>query len=311
MKKITILLIATVVFYQVGVTAKTADLKLSGFMDLQHNLEGNNANDGFKWGEIVIRTESKISKKVSVQAGLKYNTTTDTFGLDEALLNINANENIEVGLGQFDIPLGIDYKYYDSPNRALVSQPLLNTKLYNNWNDLGSKVTYTQDNITAVGYVINGKNFQTSGGARAQATGARISLGLEDGEVGLSAANDPTVSDGYVGGDYTYTAGDIEVLTEVLQVNNKNADKAFAYYVQVKYDINEVFLVGRYGKYQEDSSYDRDADTYGTLSRLSLGAGYKIDANAELRVEAQINSEDCRSDHIDNNALLCQATVRF
>ena len=314
MKKISIKIILLVFILGVQaniINANNAIIDWSGFFDVQHNSYSDSTQvDGFSWGQFELDIDAKLSEKESIEGAVAYDNENQTFGLACGLVKILALENIEVAFGQFDVPVGIDYRDYASMDRPLVSAPLLNMKIYNGWNDLGARVSFENNNVDGVFYVVNGQDLQANKNTP-QSAGGRLATYLLESEIGVSFAKDYTLEDTIYGADFTYIFSDLNIIAELLNVNNSASNKAYSYYIQTKYDFEKYFIVGRYGYYEENTSYDRDSDSYKNLARISLGIGVKIESNLEMRLEYQMNSENGNFQNKDNNALFLQTVVTF
>jgi hypothetical protein len=312
MRKLTCMLSLIVLFSLIqisDISAEEPKLKWSGFFDIQHNIyKDSSKNDGFRWGQFELGLSTALSDKVSIEGAIAHDYSNNKFGLVCGLLKIQTLDNCEIAFGQFDVPLGIDYNFYPSINRPLVSSPLLSEKMHTGWNDLGARISINHSNLNGVFYLVNG---QTPTATKAQSIGGRLGFTAQDYETGLSFANDTSQSDMFWGVDFTYNGNNLNIISEYMLVNNASANKASSYYIQTKYDLGKYFILGRYGQYKEVNNYDRDGDNYDALARISLGAGYKVDSNTELRFEYQLNSEDGNFSKKSNDAIFLQSVVGF
>ena len=285
----------------VGVALELPALQWSGFMDYRYVLpEDKTASKGFRLEQWELGVSSKLSGMVSVEGALALGDK--SFELGSGIINIHVQESWGIIIGQFDIPIGRDFNYYPSPERALVSLPLLNEKTYNGWKDTGFKTYVNVGPAKVALYLVNG----IAPTRDQQAVGAKVTWALEKGEMGLSYVYDGTMAKGYFGLDGLYTWDSLEVMAEVLQWR-QNSQTNLAYYVQTKYSWSSLFGVCRYDNVSDEQ--DTDGDGFARLSQLSLGFGWNIDPSTVLKAEYQLNGEN--GARIVNDKITLQAVTSF
>lgn len=293
------------------VIADSPSITWRGFFDLQYSGTKRPAETAyFRWGQFELDLESNLSDTIALEGAVAYDSGAQSFGLGCGLLKINAAKNLEIAFGQFDIPLGIDYKYYPSPNRPMISSPLLNEAMYNNWNDLGIRLSLNFGaNLNTILYMVNGQNSQ-AGQNESCAAGGRASAVIGNTEFGCSLAHDPAQKDNFYGLDLSLTGNNITLISEYMHVKNDGINNAAAYYILAKYDFEPYFLIGRYDYYNQESGYSRDESALSDTSRISVGGGLKIEPQTELRMEYQCDPANRNLDS-NQNVILLQAVVQF
>ncbi len=324
-------LLAVALCFGFGVSAIGEDLEISGFFDVVGNYQ-TSADDktSFGLGQAELDLENQIADNVAASVAIAYNNTTGGFELGEATLEISLFEDenntitsASVSAGQFDIPFGIDYNVYASIDRKLVSPPLVIDFTHEGWNDFGVQFNMNWQYGNFVAYGVNGfeSSYLISDAAHAlamslsigdevnttpaNAFGTRVGLTpVSDLEVGGSLAfgiNQSNKSEMLMfGGDLQYAIADFCFKGEYIQHSLNRSieeEKNKGYYFQALYNINQVFLTGRYGAFQPDG-----ADW---VDRYTIGAGYAIADAIELRFETTINKDS------DNNTNILQLVGGF
>jgi hypothetical protein len=133
----------------------------------------------------------------------------------------------------------------------------------------------------------------------ANAFGGRLALTpIENLEIGGSAAMGLNKSDKnemiITGGDLQYSISDFDFKGEYIQHSLNRSieeEKNQGYYFQSTFNLNQVFLVGRYGAFKPDG------ETIWT-DRTSIGAGYIITDGVELRFESTIYKNSTNNTNI-------------
>jgi len=304
MKRIILIAISALLITMQTWAFHESKIEWSGFFDFQYAVHDDSGElNGFKRGQFELDIAGDLSPQVSFEGALALGES--NFELGAGLLDIHPQENMGVQIGQFDVPVGRDFNYYPSPERDLVSTPLLNEKTYDSWNDLGLQGYMSMGDLSIVLYLVNGAAPTNN----KQAYGGKIRTKIANADFGISYALDDTIRSKYLGLDMTCEIGNIEVIGEVLQLINGENNHASAYYLQTKLSLNDAFIVGRYGSYADEN--DWDGDSFDRLSRLSLGGGYTLNEYTSLKVEYQINSEWGSGNDTDNDGLVLQAVAAF
>ncbi|MEA3297324.1 MAG: hypothetical protein U9R56_05620 [candidate division Zixibacteria bacterium] len=308
-----------------------SDLDISGFFDVTStNQNSQDDKNEFGLGQAELDIESELSPKANVAVAITYNDAEGAFELRAAELGFNlySSENssvtsLDIAAGQFDVPFGIDYNWYPSIERKLVTSPMVVDMTHGGWNDFGAKLNVTSNAANLVVFAVNGfeSSFEVSDAAQGLALGLNVGdqvnttpahafggrLGLtpvSDLEIGGSVAMGINQSSKdemvLVGGDIQYSINQVdfkgEYITHSLNRSIEQEDNT-GYYFQSTYNIDPVFLIGRYGAFEPDGQ--------DWVKRYTFGAGYIIAENIQVRFESTIN------DNSDNNTNILQLAAGF
>ncbi len=306
-------------------------LEITGFLDVlgSYNKSSDDKSD-YSLGQAEIDLEKQFSENTVVALAVAYNSDESIFELGAAEIGFTVYENdvsfvnnFEVVAGQFDVPFGIDLNVYPSIERKLVSSPLVCDYTHAGWNDYGFKLNLSSTYWNMSIFGVNGfeSSFEVSDAAQslalgvdigeevnttpANAFGSRLGVSpIQNMEIGGSFAiglnKDGEDEMFLVGGDMQYSTGQFELKGEYIQHSlnrsiNEEVNKG--YYVQSVVNFENTFLVGRYGAFQPDGLEWFD--------RVTLGAGYVINEDAQLRFESTINENS------DDNSNTIQVVVGF
>jgi FtsZ-binding cell division protein ZapB len=309
------------------------DLQISGFFDAVSSYQ-NSADDKveFAMNQAELDIESEISDRASAALAVAYNGETGNFELAVAKLGLNLYtgeeslvSSLDVGIGQFDIPFGIDYQVYASPDRKLITGPIAVDNTHAGWNDFGFYLSAESSPANFVLYWVNG--FESSAEmiqlvlneetgkeeeaveeietTPAHAFGTRLGFtqipGLELGTSYAFGLNVSGKSEMLLWGiDLQYALADFEFKGEyVYHSRNRSVaeENNRGYYTQASYELGDFTLVSRYGSFKPEGE-----DWTGGLS---LGAGYAVTEGVEIRFETTIK------DNSDDNMNLLQFVVGF
>ncbi len=223
-------------------------------------------------------------------------------------------------VGQFDVPFGIDWHVYPSIDRMLVSAPLVVETTHDGWNDYGVQGYAEGQWYNAVIYGSNGFGYQAAFDSVGTFLGYNEwgydpedpTLDIQDwdmkisfgGRVGITPNEVIEVGGSYGGFMNQNDRMDMALMGVDLQLNNENfslkgeyishqlgiaGDTTLTnsgYYAQGTYDTGKYFFVARYGTFNPDLEGADD------LTRLSLGAGWRVLEGCEVRLEYQDNSAE-------------------
>jgi len=312
--------------------ASGSDLEITGFFDVTGSYQ-NSAEDktAFGLGQAELDLEHQLANNVLASVGIAYNNETSNFELAMATVEINLINNnrsfinsASISAGQFYVPFGIDYNVRASIDRKLITSPLAVGLTHAGWNDLGVQFNVESEYGNLVIYGVNGfeSSYEVSDQAHslslglaigeeinttpANAFGGRLALTpIENLEIGGSAAMGLNKSDKnemiITGGDLQYSISDFDFKGEYIQHSLNRSieeEKNQGYYFQSTFNLNQVFLVGRYGAFKPDG------ETIWT-DRTSIGAGYIITDGVELRFESTIYKNS------NNNTNILQLAAGF
>lgn len=274
-------------------------LQISGFGDIYGTVQqGGN----YQVGQAEVDLSAQVNEKIGIEAAIAYNGEGFELGAFFAEFKLWGNtsdhywympkvQSASLTIGQFDVPFGIDCRVYPSIDRKLVSAPLAVAETHGCWNDTGLQFQIQSQHIGIQTFLVNGFGEEES----------KLSLGGRLGfmphtlfEIGTSWAGFLNNQNQW---DMVLAAGDIQMGMGALDIkgeylyrktglNSEQTQTQHGFYGQGQLSINRLFLVGRYGRIHlsdPSTSY---------RSRLSLGAGWVVQENCELRTEYQKNFQE-------------------
>ncbi|MDH5173894.1 MAG: hypothetical protein OEW43_01405 [Elusimicrobiota bacterium] len=296
-----------------------AELEVSGFVDvLGQGRQGENTTFGM--GAFEIDFASEFSSKVSFEGAVVVEGGEVGLGqtlVDFMLLN---EDRLGVQVGLLDMPFGIDYQVFATPDRKLVTTPLVTELMMDGgWGDIGVNLHGAVSLLNYNLYVVNGMGEdggvpvnQITDNNSAKSVGGRIGvLPIKDLELGFSYVQGPYL-DGTARQALSRIAGDIQFAYERLQIKGEfvrgeeevpggTDNEHQGYYIQLLGEATEkVYGVTRFG-YWKPKGGDR-------VTRITIGLGYDLIENVSLRGEYQINDE---TPSVDNNLFSMQAVLSF
>ena len=177
------------------------------------------------------------------------------------------------------------------------------------WNDLGFQGYLGTEWFNAAAYATNGWDHDASSLVPSDkqsvsidqteviaesALGGRLGLlPYKTLEIGGSYAHvqgrDNGTSMSLTGADLLFNAGRLsikgEYIAHTISVTAGSELTSAGFYAQGLYDLDRLFVVGRYGSFSPDSDDAEDQ------SRFSAGVGWRIIEGSEMRFEYQANGE--------------------
>lgn len=300
----------------------SAQIQWSGFFDIQYaRTASDTVSDEFTYGQFEVDLSMSLTDRISAEAAIAWGDGSFELGAGFVDVHLWTTEEEHpprgaflshsgLVVGQFDVPFGIDYRVIPSPDRKLVSPPLVNQKTIDSWNDMGVQV-YGAGPLG--NFVLFGVNGFSDGGAYGGRVGV---IPVEGIEAGISYAMDRTMGGDteatVLGLDGSAAVGRVEVKGEFMAMEEEKTiepKKHAGFYVQASYDLDPVFAVGRYGRWVPEFDGDGDGQDDPALTRITLGGGYRIAQPIEVRVEHQMNQEE--RDEAENDRTTLQVVVRF
>lgn len=303
----------------VGTALVFAELEISGFVDvLTQGQQGEKTTFGM--GAFEIDFASEFSSKVSFEGAVVVEG--EEVGLGQTLVDFKLLNEDKLGLqaGLLDMPFGIDYQVFATPDRKLVTPPLVTELMMDGgWGDVGVNLYGCVPRLNYNLYAVNGMGEdsgvpvnQLTDNNSAKTAGGRIGvLPIKDLELGFSYVQGPYL-DGTARQALSRIGGDIQFVYERLQIKgefvmggeevpgaSKNEHEGL--YLQLLGEATEkVYGVARYG-YWKPKGGDR-------VTRITIGVGYDLIENVSLRSEYQINNE---TPSVDDNLFSMQAVISF
>ena len=229
-------------------------------------------------------------------------------------------DRLGLQVGLLDMPFGIDYQVFATPDRKLVTPPLVTELMMDGgWGDVGVNFHGSAPRLNCNVYVVNGMGEdsgvpvnQITDNNNSKTAGGRLGfLPIKDLEFGFSYAQGPYL-DGAARQALSRIGGDIQFVYERLQIKgefvmggeevpgaSKNEHEGL--YLQLLGEATEkVYGVARYG-YWKPKGGDK-------VTRTTIGLGYDLGENISLRSEYQINNE---TPSVDDNLFSMQAVISF
>ncbi len=310
------------------------NFEIAGFFDLRHvrNLN-DNTNGGLNFGQFEIGISKSVSKLISLESAIAYNSEEGKFELgagfiDFSIYNSGAEAKIQSGfwknagfmIGQFDMPFGIDYKCIAAPDRKLVTPPLANEKTINCMNNFGAAI-YGETEF--FDFTFWGSNGLLNNGF---ALGGRFGFKpLTTLELGTSYLTD-LVSLNFAatktfGADFRYEFNSLEFKCEYIAAHgifegeissNGLGEKHNGYYLQITNELESLlnlpfYICLRYGSWNA-GFVDDEAEFKNKINRITSGIGYRIidglEIRSELHSEKELNAKR-------TNALSLQIVASF
>jgi len=113
--------------------------EITGFFDIIHTYRiTDQQTGGFGINQFEIDISRAYKEHLSFGAAIAYNNDSNNLDLSMAYLHYNIfnnevkhprrteeSEHLGLVIGKFDVPIGLDYLSYASPDRPVVSQPLI------------------------------------------------------------------------------------------------------------------------------------------------------------------------------------------
>ncbi|MDA3792106.1 MAG: porin [Elusimicrobia bacterium] len=313
------ILMAGVLLFSLAQIGRAKEPEISGFVDVL--CQGRQGEDtSFGMGAFEIDFAHEFSEKICFEGAVVIEE--GAAGLGQTLVDIKLSEEEKLGVqaGLIDIPFGIDYQVFATPDRKLVSPPLVTELIMDGgWGDTGVNLYGSLSPLNYNIYIVNGMGEDTGDPVNQDADnnnvktiGSRIGISPEEGiEVGVSYARGPYLDGNTeevlsrIGCDVQFGLGRIKVKGEYIigeeDIPTAAANKQSGYYLQLLGEATEkVYSVVRYGSWEPKGG---DGTT-----KLTLGLGYELEENVSLRVEYQMNDE---KPEVDDNIVSSRIVISF
>lgn len=304
----------------VVVQKSAAQTELTGFFDVYNSYEfQEDVYSGFQINQFEIDISYSYKQCLSLGTALAYNADNEQLELAMAYLHYNIfNEGVMhprrveesnhsgIIVGKFDLPFGLDYLNFASPDRPVFSAPLVLEKTLGGRNDIGVNYHVVSERYKVNFCVVNGFNDGVCLG-----TGVKAKV-LDILQLGASYTSDFKSVDNranWAGGvDLMAEVGPVELKSEYIWTNgllNGEQDESGAdgvnggLYVQALTQLETMtnlpfFLTLRYGFW--NAAYDYDGNgTNDEQNRITVGLGYQIAEGCSIRGEMlseQVSNDD-------------------
>ncbi len=306
-----IFIILISLWFVLGMDHVWAQTEVTGFFDIIHSYRlADRATTGFRINQFEIDMSKLYKDNISFGAAVAYNNSCGNIELSMVYLHYNLltnevkhprrseeDEHAGIVIGKFDVPVGLDYLSFASPDRPVVSQPLIIEQTIGGWNDVGINLhlnkNYFRFNFSAVNGFNDGVNF----------VGDFVLKPMPGFKLGLfhtSDFNSKIKRKSWIGGVYLFAEkGLFELKSEYIRANGiyggeqdtLNADRVHdGFYVQLLTDFGKtesswpLFFTLRYSEwYDEDET--KPVFLPDRIKRYVVGAGYHINAYSSFRLE--------------------------
>jgi len=295
-----------------AVSPLLAQTEITGFFDIINTYRiSERETGGFKINQFEIDISKAYKDNLSFGAAIAYNNICDNIELSMVYLHYNLinnevkhprrseeDDHIGIVIGKFDVPIGLDYLSYASPDRPVVSQPLIIEQTIAGWNDVGLNLhlnnCYLRFNVSALNGFNNGMNL----------AGDLVFKVRPDFHFGLfhtSDFNKKAYRKSWISGLSLSVRHHIfELKSEYLRANGiyggeqdtlKDGHVHDGYYVQLVTDLSKLqkngrpfFFTLRYSFWQDENE-NSPVPLPERIERYVLGLGYRINDYSSVRLE--------------------------
>ena len=318
----------------IPVALAVAQTEITGFFDVVHTYHlSDQQTNGFQINQFEIDISRAYKSHISFGAAIAYNNSSRTMDLSMAFLHYNIfseevkhprrtekEEHAGIVLGKFDVPIGLDYLSYASPDRPVVSQPLIIEKTIAGWNDVGVNFhlnkKFYRVNFSVINGFRNGVNLVGD-------FSAKVFPAFRVGVFHTSDFTGKFVRQSWISGAYVLAEWKIwELKSEYLQAKGiyegeqdtlNTSHRHHGFYVQLLTDFGKstgwmpFFFTLRYSLWLDENK-NTTAMTPKNIRRYVLGLGYQLDGDISVRLEylREIPQEEKQS-----NRLTVQLVVGF
>ena len=288
-----------------------AQTELTGFFDIIHTYQlSEGQTSGFKINQFEIDISKAYKGNLSFGAAISYNNTCGNIELSMVYLHYNLlskevkhprrteeDEHAGIVIGKFDVPIGLDYLSYASPDRPVVSQPLIIEKTIAGWNDVGINLhlnkKYYRVNFSTVNGFNNGMNF----------VGDLVFKITPDFRLGVfhtSDFNNRIERKSWISGSYLFAQWGLwELKSEFIWASGiyggeqdtlNAAHYHDGFYVQLVSDLSKInmtlplFFTLRYSLWQDENA-DSPVPLPEKIDRYVFGVGYHMNDYSSIRLE--------------------------
>lgn len=269
-------------------------VQIGGFADIYNERSAQSRLAGqYRVGQVEVGLSADLSSRVGIEAAVARDGSAPALAVLVADFRLVDSgdvqsalgvESLNVLVGRFDVPFGIDWHVYPSIDRLLVSGPLVVDGTHGGWNDLGVQAYAEAGRFDLVGYAVRGADID----AAEWAAGTRVGVRSGDAALGLSLAG---LHDGsglpnrhLLGADIQWSFNSLRAKAEYVRrwpAARSQDGVQHGAYAQGTWENQRYFAVVRLGALET-------AD--GDEQRLSVGGGWRMRENCQLRMEFQANS---------------------
>jgi len=299
-----------------GAGRASAQTEITGFFDIIHTYQlSKGQTDGFKINQSEIDISKAYKDNLSFGAAIAYNNNSGNLELSMVYLHYNLlskevkhprrseeDEHAGIVIGKFDVPIGLDYLSFASPDRPVVSQPLIIEQTIAGWNDVGVNLHLNKKhyrvNFSAVNGFNNGVNF----------VGDLVAKVFPEFRIGLFHTSDfdkKLERQSWISGAYILAEWRIwELKSEYLWANGIYGGEQdtlssnhwhHGFYIQLLSDLGNssfqmpFFFTVRYSLWQDENE-NAPVLLPESIHRYVLGVGYHLNDYSSVRLEYLMES---------------------
>jgi len=309
--------IGLVFLFVLGTDRVSAQTEITGFFDIIHTYQlAQGQTDGFKINQFEIDISKAYKGNLSFGAAIAYNNVCGNIELSMVYLHYNLmsnevkhprrneeEEHAGIVIGKFDVPIGLDYLSYASPDRPVVSQPLIIEQTIAGWNDVGINLhlnkKYFRINFSTVNGFNKGLNLVGD-------LVFKIRPGFRLGMFHTSDFDKRIERKSWISGTYLFAErGMFELKSEFLWANGIYGGEQDSlenhchdgFYVQLVSDLSKVkaalplFFTLRYSLWQDDAPASA-VSLPEKIERYVLGLGYRLTGYSSVRLEYRLEQPE-------------------
>ena len=300
-----------VLFFFLAVNT-TAQMEISGFFDvIGINKLPTKETKQFYINQFELDVSYENRSHYSVGTAVAYNSNSGQMELAMAFIHYafddsrgkhprreEVYEHSALQIGKFDMPFGLDYLSYASPDRPTISQPLVIEKTIAGWNDVGIDFHVFFEKLKFDVWAVNGFKEGISFGGNIR---YKFFPFLEIGFSHSADIKDLKQINDWLSGI------DLQILTDIIEIKSEflwmkgvyegkpdevlNDEMHYGGYIQIltrseKLISFPIFLTLRAGGWECDSTNKELNDSQ---KRYSATLGYDFDDNISIRTEIVAN----------------------
>ena len=309
-------------------SAGFGQLQFCGFADILfvQDIEKPSASE-IQQGQFELDITAKLRPGISFEGAFALNPETGTFEAGAGFIELTfIEENVRhaargeyfnhtgFSVGQFDVPFGIDWMHIASPDRRLVSAPLLNEKSINGWNDVGINFHTDIGKTHLVAFLVNGASDGYAIGGRA-AFAPFDAVGMGVSYLSQTESSESESKPQVIGGDLEITTASLSIRMEVHHSEDlldgdfsaiDSISTHHGFYLQADLDLLDILniplvLIGRYDGWST-------VDNVEEAQRTTFGMAYTVTGGFEIRAEYL---SDIINEEQDTQQLVLQTLISF
>ena len=311
------------------------ELEITGFFDV-HADRLKETENIFGLGPFELDLEAPFNENISGSAAMVFEDGVAEIGvgfIDLHFFELSASPTSPRGriftdpgyhmqIGQFDIPFGLEYLYYATPDRLNISAPPTTELIFDGgWTDIGIRVIKAHPLYNMTAYLVNGSESGYAGGGRfgirpfENPFSAHEIREVPVFEFGLSGVYDMDADSkkefSIWGTDLEVNISNLQVISEYVYSNNAQDDiEQHSYYTQFQYSIQPVEL-NAFGRYDEFREKSKDADDESLTNRITVGLSKELYGVSIVKFEYHYYPERDNKLSEHNEVISTQLVITF